>query len=85
MYVTEGIPSAYSQYAYSKRIMYIDKDFWGMSFAEMYDQGGELWKFWFNLFNYVSSPYKGYPANPLEGADVQLRRRVGLHPARAWF
>ena len=67
--VTEGIPSAYSQYAYSKRIMYIDKDFWGMSFAEMYDQGGELWKFWFNLFNYVSSPYKGYPANRLEGAE----------------
>ena len=45
VYVVEGIPSAYSQYAYSKRIMYIDKDFWGMNFAEMYDQGGELWKY----------------------------------------
>ncbi len=68
VYVVEGIPSAYSQYAYSKRIMYIDKDFWGMNFAEMYDQGGELWKFWFNMFNYVSTPYEGYPVNKLEGA-----------------
>ncbi|MCS6926416.1 MAG: DUF1329 domain-containing protein, partial [Candidatus Binatia bacterium] len=44
VYVVEGIPTAYTQYAYSKRIMYIDKDFWGMSFSEMYDHGGELWK-----------------------------------------
>ena len=68
VHVVEGIPSAYSQYAYSKRIMYIDKDFWGMSFAEMYDQGGELWKIWFNMFNYVKTPYEGYPTKPIEGA-----------------
>ena len=67
VYVIEGIPTAYSQYAYSKRIMYIDKDFWGMNFAEVYDQGGELWKLWFNMFDYVAKPYEGYPTKPLEG------------------
>jgi len=67
VYVVEGIPTAYSQYAYSKRIMYLDKDFHGMNFAEVYDQGGELWKLWFNMFEYVSKPYEGYPTKPLEG------------------
>jgi hypothetical protein len=67
VYVVEGIPTAYTQYAYSKRIMYIDKDFWGMSFSEMYDQGGELWKCWWNIFYYTSKPYGGYPTKPLEG------------------
>jgi hypothetical protein len=67
VWVVEGVPTAYSQYAYSKRIMYLDKDFLGMNFSEMYDQGGELWKVWFNIFNYVSKPYEGYPTRPLEG------------------
>lgn len=67
VWVVEGLPTAYSQYAYSKRIMYLDKDFLGMNFAEVYDQGGELWKLWFNIFNYVSKPYEGYPTRPLEG------------------
>jgi hypothetical protein len=31
------------------------------------DQGGELWKLWFNMFNYVAKPYEGYPTKPLDG------------------
>jgi hypothetical protein len=68
VWVVEGIPTAYSQYAYSKRLMYLDKDFLGMNFSEIFDQGGELWKIWFNIFHYVSKPYEGYPTRPLEGA-----------------
>ena len=67
VYVVEGLPVAYSQYAYSKRIMYIDKDFWGMNFSEMYDNGGELWKMWFNMYEYGPKPYEGYPTKPLRG------------------
>ena len=44
VWVVEGLPTAYSQYAFSKRIMYIDKDTLGVIFMEAYDQGGELWR-----------------------------------------
>jgi hypothetical protein len=67
VWVVEGIPTAYTQYAYSKRIMYPDKEFWNMNFDEMYDSGGELWKCWFNIFNFTTKPYEGYPTKPLDG------------------
>lgn len=67
VYVVEGLPSGYSQYAFSKRIFYPDKDFWNMSFSEQFDQGGELWKVWFNLMDYGPKPYEGYPTKPLTG------------------
>lgn len=67
VYVVEGLPSGYSQYAFSKRLFYIDKDFWAPQLSEQFDQGGELWKVWFNMFNYSSKPYDGYPAKPLQG------------------
>jgi hypothetical protein len=67
VYVIEGLPTAYTQYAYSKRIMYVDKDFWNMNYDETFDQGGELWKCWFNIFNFATKPYEGYPTKPLEG------------------
>ena len=69
VYVVEGLPAAYSQYAYSKRIFYVDKDFWAQNFSEMYDQGGELWKLWFNMYEYGPKPYEGYPTKPLRGAQ----------------
>ena len=67
VWVVEGIPTAYSQYAYSKRIMYPDKEFWNMNYDEMFDQGGELWKCWFNIFDFATKPYEGYPIKPLDG------------------
>jgi len=67
VWVVEGIPTAYSQYAYSKRILYPDKDFWNMNYDEMYDPGGELWKCWFNIFDFSTKPYEGYPIKPLDG------------------
>lgn len=80
VYVIEGIPTAYSQYAYSKRIMYIDKDFWGMNFAEVFDQGGELWKLWFNMFDYVAKPYEGYPTKPLHGGKYSYEDNWAFTP-----
>jgi hypothetical protein len=67
VFMVEGLPTGYSQYAFSKRIFYIDKDFWSMNFSEMFDQGGELWKVWFNMFTYGKKPYEGYPTKPLQG------------------
>lgn len=71
VYVVEGLPSGYSQYAFSKRLFYIDKDFWHMNFSELFDQGGELWKTWFNMFTYSTKPYEGYPTKPLQGGKYQ--------------
>jgi hypothetical protein len=67
VWIIEGIPTAYSQYAFSKRIMYIDKETYGVLLTESFDDGGELWKGWLNIFHHTSTPYEGYPAQPLEG------------------
>jgi hypothetical protein len=69
VWVVEGIPTGYGgQYAYSKRILYLDQDFFGPVVAEMYDQGGELWKGILGCVFYAKKPYEGYPAKPLKGA-----------------
>jgi hypothetical protein len=47
MHIVEGI-SKVSQYAYSKRVLFIDKEAWGIPYSDIYDRGGELWKIWIN-------------------------------------
>ncbi|MGH7967061.1 MAG: DUF1329 domain-containing protein [Candidatus Binatia bacterium] len=67
VWVIEGLPSGYSQYGYSKRVFYLDKDVYAISFSEAFDGGGELWKVWFNIVNYATKPYEGYPIKPIPG------------------
>ncbi len=43
VYVIEGTPKV-SNYAYSKRIIYVDKETNFIIYSDLYDQGGELWK-----------------------------------------
>ena len=43
VYVIEGIPMAPS-YAYSKRIIFVDKETYFIVYSDLYDQAGELWK-----------------------------------------
>jgi hypothetical protein len=47
VYVIEGI-SKLPQYAFSKRVLFIDKEAWGIPYSDMYDRSGELWKIWIN-------------------------------------
>jgi uncharacterized protein DUF1329 len=47
VYVIEGT-SKLPQYAYSKRVLFIDKETWGIVFSDIYDRSGELWKVWIN-------------------------------------
>jgi hypothetical protein len=47
VHVVEGI-SKLAQYAFSKRVLYVDKVTWGIPYSDMYDQAGELWKIWIN-------------------------------------
>ena len=46
-YVVEGV-SKLPQYAFSKRVLFIDKEGWGIPYSDIYDRGGELWKIWIN-------------------------------------
>jgi hypothetical protein len=80
VWVIEGLPTAYSQYAFSKRIMYIDKDTLAPATMEAYDQGGELWKVFFNIFDYTKKPYDGYPARPLPGAKYDYEDEWAFDP-----
>ena len=51
VYVIEGV-SKLPQYAYSKRVIYIDKEAWIIPFTDIYDRSGELWKIWINNFSF---------------------------------
>jgi len=68
VWVIEGTPTAYPrEYAYSKRILYVDQDFFAPLVHEMHDQRGELWKAMLPCIFYSQKPYEGYPAKPLQG------------------
>jgi hypothetical protein len=51
VYVIEGV-SKLPQYAYSKRILFIDKESWLVAFSDIYDRAGELWKIWINDWSF---------------------------------
>jgi hypothetical protein len=54
VYAVEGI-SKLPQYAYSKRVIFIDKESWTIPFTDIYDRSGELWKIWINNFSFRKS------------------------------
>ena len=58
VYVVEGV-SKLPQYAYSKRILFIDKEGWIMPFTDIYDRSGELWKIWVNDFSFRKKAFDG--------------------------
>jgi hypothetical protein len=47
VYVVEGI-SKLPQYGYGKRVLFVDKEGWGVPYSDIYDRAGELWKIWIN-------------------------------------
>ncbi|HET9061701.1 MAG TPA: DUF1329 domain-containing protein, partial [Candidatus Binatia bacterium] len=53
--IVEGV-SKLPQYAYSKRVIYIDKESTRIPYTDMYDQAGELWKIWVNNFKVAQKP-----------------------------
>ena len=55
VWVIEGI-SKLPQYAYSKRVMYLDKESYFITYSDMFDQAGELWKIWVNEFKIAKAP-----------------------------
>jgi len=58
MYIVEGA-SKLPQYAYSKRVLYVDKETFAIPYSDMYDRGGQLWKVWVNNFTYRKEAFPG--------------------------
>jgi hypothetical protein len=66
VYMIEGI-SKLPQYAYSKRVLFIDKETWGIPYSDIYDRSGELWKIWINDVSFRKKAFEG--ANAIEYED----------------
>ena len=60
VYVVEG-RSKLPQYAYSKRVIYVDKETFMIPHTDIYDTAGELWKVWVNLYRMRKSPFDDAP------------------------
>jgi hypothetical protein len=58
VYVIEGA-SKLPQYAYSKRVLFIDKEAWLIPYSDIYDQSGELWKIWINDIGFRKKAFDG--------------------------
>ncbi len=51
VWVIEGV-SKLPQYAYSKRVIFMDKETLGVVYSDIYDRSGELWKVWVNDYSF---------------------------------
>jgi hypothetical protein len=76
VYVIEGV-SKLPQYAYSKRIILIDKEAWVVPYSDIYDRAGELWKIWINDWSYRTEAFPGagesYPdERPFQPAIIMM-------------
>ena len=58
VYVIEGI-SRIPDYAYSSRVLYIDRHSFVIPYTEMYDQQGALWKAWVNQWKIGRKAFPG--------------------------
>jgi hypothetical protein len=56
VYVIEG-RSKLPGYAYSKRVIYMDRHSYVIPYTELYDQEGQLWKAWVNQWNIANKPF----------------------------
>ena len=73
VHVVEGV-SKLPQYAYGKRVIYIDKEAWVIPYSDIYDRSGELWKIWINDLSFRKKAFDG--ANVIEYPD-----EMGFIPA----
>jgi hypothetical protein len=62
VWVVEGLALSRDS-AYSRRVLYIDKESYKVAYSEIYDWSGELWKVWVNNHLFAKSPIAGarYP------------------------
>ncbi len=56
VWIIEGRPKL-PQYAYGKRVLFVDKQAFYTPSTDIYDQGMELWKIWINGINVGTRPF----------------------------
>jgi hypothetical protein len=80
-YVIEGT-SKLPQYAYGKRLLFIDKDTYLVAFSDISDPSGALWKVWINDWSFRKQAFPGakytyatpFPFGPsITMVDIQLQ------------
>ena len=62
VYIVEAV-SQLPQYAYGKRVIFVDKEGWFIPNSDIYDKAGQLWKIWINDFKVAKQPYAGAPVD----------------------
>ena len=60
VYVVEG-RSTLPQYAYSKRVIFVDREGFFIPYSDIYDRAGQLWKVWLNDYRLAREPWSGAP------------------------
>jgi hypothetical protein len=58
VFVIEG-RSRLPGYAYSRRVIYLDRESYVIAYTELYDQKGALWKAWVNQWKIGDRPFPG--------------------------
>jgi hypothetical protein len=58
VHVVEGT-SKLPQYAYGKRVIFVDKEAWVIPYSDIYDRSGELWKIWINDMSFRTKAFDG--------------------------
>jgi hypothetical protein len=58
VYVIEGV-SKLPQYAFSKRVIVVDRQAWVALYSDMYDHAGQLWKVWVDMYTYKNQAVDG--------------------------
>src|SRR5262249_6145235 len=92
-YVVEGT-SKLSQYAYGKRLLFIDKDTYLVAFSDIADRDGQLWKVWLNEWSFRTQafpsahytydiPFAFLPSIVMVDVQLQHATRAAL-PSRAY-
>jgi hypothetical protein len=58
MWVVEGV-SKLPQYAYGKRVIFIDKEALVVAYSDIYDRNAELWKVWIDNHQFKTAAFPG--------------------------
>jgi hypothetical protein len=87
-YIIEGI-SKLPQYAFSKRILYIDKETYWILYMDAYDHSGQLWKMWMNQWRSRDRPSDNpaatvYPDEQLFNPSFTMPDFQLHHATRSW-
>ncbi|MBI4515638.1 MAG: DUF1329 domain-containing protein [Deltaproteobacteria bacterium] len=61
VWVVEGV-SKLPQYAYGKRVLFIDQETYLIAFSDIYDRTGNLWKVWVNQWSFKKRATGSYGA-----------------------